>query len=143
MGDMEYTGEPVGWGEPERTPDGWHIESVEVYGERRPASSGRGMDMVEIINWPDLFTGLYDPEGRNTCVKCGVTLEGAAICDHVAGGTWDRDDTRHQIQTREAAARVIYRHDCGVSLKDWRKCNDDTEQTGCNCGGHVITDGDE
>jgi hypothetical protein len=143
MGDLEYTGEPVGWGEPERTPDGWHVESVEVYGERRPASAGRGMDMIEIINWPDLFTGLYDPEGRNTCVKCGVTLDGAAICDHIAGGTWDRDDTRHQIQTREAAARVIYRHDCGVSLKDWRQCNEDTEQMGCNCGGHVITVGDE
>jgi len=143
MGDMEYTGEPIGWGEPTREPDGWHIESVETYGDRRPASAGGGVETVDVINWRNLFAGLFDPDGRNTCGKCGSTFEGGAICDHIAGGTWDYEDTRHQIKTRNAAARVIYRHDCGVSLKDWHKCNRDTEHTGCNCGAHVLPEDSE
>jgi len=143
MGHMEYTGEPIGWGEPTHEPDGWHIESVETYGDRRPASAGGGVETVDVINWRNLFAGLFDPDGRNTCGKCGSTFDGAAICDHIAGGTWDYEDTRHQIQTRAAAARVIYRHDCGVSLKDWHKCNRETKQRGCNCGAHVLPEDTE
>jgi hypothetical protein len=156
LGHMEYAGEPVGFGVPDDHERQWWVESVEVYGERRPAGAGGGVDMVKVTNYPNLFQGLFDPNGPNTCMRCGTTLQGSAICKHIADGTHESDDPNHRIRTRRAAARIIYRNDCDVSIDEYARCNDNANSElskvpaddglppmQCTCGGHVIPDADE
>lgn len=156
LGHMEYAGEPVGFGTADEHARQWHVESVEVYGERRPASAGGGVEMVAITNYADLFKGLYDPDGANTCMRCGTTLHGDKICKHIADGTHADDEPAHRIRTRRAAARIIYRHDSDVTMAQFERCNkqatidmskvdasDGLPPMGCECGGHVIITGDE
>jgi hypothetical protein len=132
----EYEGEPIGWAKPRR-PTGWTVDSVEVFGEKRKATNGGGVPMVELTNYPQRFEGLYDPEGRNMCLKCGETFKGANIARHIAEGTAHPDDTRHKIRLRKVAAAVILPLKTGVTFEEATKCLKDNQGTGiCDCGGH-------
>jgi hypothetical protein len=132
----EYEGEPIGWAKPKR-PTGWTIDSVEVFGEKRKATNGGGVPMVELTNYPQRFKGLFDPEGRNMCLKCGETHKGPDIARHIAEGTGHPDDTRHKITLPEVAAAVILPLNRGVPPEEAHECLRQNQGSRiCECGGH-------
>jgi hypothetical protein len=133
----EYEGEVIGWENAPPRPTGWTIDSVEVFGEKRKATSGGGVPMVEVTNYKQRFSGLYDPDGGNLCLKCGRTFKGSAIAQHIAEGTGHPDDGRHKIKRREVAAAVILPKSSGVSEDEAHSCLKEHQGTQiCDCGGH-------
>jgi hypothetical protein len=139
-GGPAYRGEPAGWDTETVDETGWTVDSVEIFGKHRQASAGGGVDMVEVTNYAQLFSGLYDPDGPNTCLRCGGTYHGSDIADHVAGGTPHPDDRRHMISDRSVAAWVILPDRHGVPTDKAMRCIRHNAPTGsCDCGGHTET----
>lgn len=132
----EYEGETIGWAKP-KPPEGWVIDSVTVFGETRKATNGGGVPMVEVTNYAQRFAGLFDPDGRNYCLRCGGWFKGSDIAAHLAEGTGYEKDHRHQIKHREAAAAVIIPESSGARIAEAEECARDHQGTGvCVCGGH-------
>jgi hypothetical protein len=67
----------------ERVPE-WHVRSVTVDGEERPASAGNGIDMVEVTNVRQRLREELDiePSQRYRC-PCGVAAYGDTMVTHL------------------------------------------------------------
>jgi hypothetical protein len=66
-----------------RVPE-WHVRSVTVDGEERPASPGNGVDMVEIQNVRErLREGCGIEESQRYRCKCGVAAYGVTFVSHL------------------------------------------------------------
>ncbi len=62
----------------------WHVKSVTIDGEERPASAGNGIDMVEIQNVHDrLVRGCGIVENQRYRCECGTAAYGETVVHHV------------------------------------------------------------
>jgi hypothetical protein len=75
----------------------WYVDSVTVEGEERPASSGSGIEMVEVRDVEERLMGELEPGQRYRC-ECGTAAYGRTMAAHVHG---------HGIEEPEIAAEVV------------------------------------
>jgi hypothetical protein len=76
----------------------WHVKSVTVDGEERPASAGNGIDMVEVTNVQQrLVDGLDIGPEKYRC-ECGVAAYASTIVTHLR---------THGIKEPEIAAELV------------------------------------
>lgn len=75
----------------------WYVDSVTVEGEERPASSGSGIEMVEVTDVEERLMGELEPGQRYRC-ECGMAAYGRTMASHVHG---------HGIEEPGIAAELV------------------------------------
>jgi hypothetical protein len=81
----------------ERVPT-WHVKSVTVDGEERPASAGNGIDMVEVTNVRQRLRSELDVGTERYRCECGVAAYGSDMVAHLCS---------HGIEEPEIARELI------------------------------------
>jgi hypothetical protein len=101
--------EAVGFNE--RVPT-WHVKSVTVDGEERPASAGNGIDMVEVTNVRQRLRSELGIEasGKYRCA-CGVAAYGDTILTHL--GTHGIESGHTLTMTDGGEIRMDYPEEYG------------------------------
>jgi hypothetical protein len=75
----------------------WWVASVTVEGEERPASSGSGIEMVEVMAPEERLAEVVEPGQRYRC-DCGTAAYGRTMVGHLLG---------HGIEEPEMAAELV------------------------------------